>query len=86
MRCGSLIPWDSLLLRGIHPVRSDTYLALVAPKTNGFAAEMSHLQVFFYCIAVSCSEDRSLCECVKVCGPSPLPLLTADGSVPKEEF
>lgn len=62
------------------PERSDVNLALLVLKMNCIATKMGNMQVFLCCIAVSCSEDHSLCKCVCVhvclcvCGPSPLPL------------
>lgn len=71
MRFGGPIPVSSYL-RVALPERSDTYLAPLVLKTNGIAAEMSHMQVFLCCIAVSCSEDHTLCEIVCTCVDPPL--------------
>lgn len=58
------------------------YLALVVLQMNGTAAEPRYVQVFLYCIAVSCSEDHRVCSHVSL-----LPTIspTADGTVPKDK-
>lgn len=61
-------------------------MALPVLKTNGVAAEMSNVQVVLCCIAVSCSEGHSWCECACTRVWSlPSTSVTADGTVPKDK-